>query len=137
MDINPYFPRLFVHFSKTVVAAQWILNQLESSTNLQYRILAIWSGFFNSCSYSTLFEQSSNFKSNSTVLKILQSTLKFVWISQFVCVFIFRQRFISTSFFISAQRFHCGKLVSIFMVYHIFTDNSYKLPIMFSFFCHI
>ena len=38
--------------------------------------------------YSRLFEQSSNFESNSTFLKILQSTLKFVSINQSICLCI-------------------------------------------------
>ena len=39
--INPCFSRLFIQFSKTVLAVQWILNQLESSINLHYWDFAI------------------------------------------------------------------------------------------------
>ena len=45
VPINPCFSRLFIQFSKTVLAVQWILNQLESSINLHYCDFAIWSGF--------------------------------------------------------------------------------------------
>ena len=109
MYINPCFSRLFIQFSKTALPAQWILHQLESSINLHYWNFAIWSnftiqvhiaGFLNSPVIYIYY--SSNFKSNSTILKVLQSTCKLVFISQFVFVFI--------------QCFHCGKLVNI---YHI------------------
>ena len=93
-------PPVFLDFSFTflrqyLLAVQWILNQCESSINLHYWNFAIWSnfttqvdiaGFLNSpviCIY-----YSSIFKSCSTILKILQSTLKFVFISQFVFVLL-------------------------------------------------
>ena len=40
--INHCFPILFIQLFKTVLAVQWILNQLESSTNLQYCNFAIY-----------------------------------------------------------------------------------------------
>ena len=43
--INPCFSRLFIQFSKTVLAVQWILNQLESFMNLRYWDFAIWISF--------------------------------------------------------------------------------------------
>ena len=43
--INPCFSRLFIQFSKTVLAVQWILNQSESSINLHYWDFAILSSF--------------------------------------------------------------------------------------------
>ena len=42
MYINHCFPILFIQLFKTVLVVQWILNQLESSTNLQYCNFAIY-----------------------------------------------------------------------------------------------
>ena len=57
VHIYPCFPILFIQFSKTVLAVQWIMNQLESWANLQYWHFAISNGFCNSCSHSKLFRK--------------------------------------------------------------------------------
>ena len=95
MCINPCFSRLSIQFSKTVLAVQWILNQLESSINLHFWDLTIWSSDSNS--YSRLFEQSSHLyflvwyfqvKFNNSPRFNSQDS-KYVSINQFVCVFIY------------------------------------------------
>ena len=94
--INLYFSRLFIRFSKTVLVVQWLLNQLESPINLYYWDFAIWSGFITQIQIVGFLNSPvihiyyfSIFKSNPSILKILQSTLKIVSISQFVCIFIY------------------------------------------------
>ena len=108
--INPCFARLFIKFSKTVLAVQWILNQLESSINLHYWGFAIWISFktqvyivgflngqssiFTSLVFSSQIQQFSRFYSQH---------LKFhLSVNLFVYSFI--------------QWFNCGKLVNIYIL---------------------
>ena len=42
---NPCSSKLFIQFSKTILAIQLILNQFESSINLHYWDFAIWISF--------------------------------------------------------------------------------------------
>ena len=93
-------PPVFLDFSFTflrqyLLAVQWILNQHESSINLHHWNFAVWSNFTTQVDIAGFLNSpviyiyySSIFKSCSTILKILQSTLKFVFISQFVFVLL-------------------------------------------------
>ena len=130
MYINPCFHRLFIQFSKTLLAVQWILNQLESSTNLQYWNFAIGSHmgvFLSNLIISSQIQLFSRFYSQHA--NLYESANLFVYSFLHSTPF---QHIFSFQYW-----FHCCKLISVFMIYHIFIDNLCRLSVLLPFCCHV
>ena len=130
---TPVFPDFSFSFLRHRLKI-WITLNLQT-TCTHYWNFAGWSGFSTHVHIVGFFEQSGNFKSNSTILKIQTTTTykQHLHLHQSVNLLAYLLCFTVLHFNIVFH--HCGKLVRMFIVYH--KDNLYRLSLILPFCCYI